>query len=96
MRKIHEKYVAKLDELQALIVADFEYYRSQNSRIDRRLNELAARGNIEETAAEMYALLQQRAEVKDGSLKLLPLRDFFKNGYGEVGDRLARLAEFDR
>jgi len=96
MRKIHEKYVTKLDELQALIVGDFEFYRAENSRVDRRLNELCARGCIEETATEMQALLQRRREVKDASLKLLPLRDFFRNGYPEVYDRLARSAEFDR
>lgn len=95
MRKIHEKYVAKLDELQALIVADFTFYQAENSRVDRRLNELCTRANIEETATEMQALLQRRREVKDASLKLLPLRDFFKNGYPEVNTRLARSAEFD-
>lgn len=96
MRKIHEKYVAKLDELQALIVADFEYYREQNSKIDRRLNELGKRGNIEATASEMRTLLEQREQVKNASMHLLPLRDFYKNGFPEVGERLARLAEFDR
>ena len=96
MRRIHEKYVSKLDKLHALIIKDFEFYREENSRVDRRLNELAARGHIEETATEMLALLQRRREVKDASLKLLPLRDFFKNGYSEVYERLARSAEFDR
>ncbi|MCG7346399.1 hypothetical protein MHZ92_20035 [Sporosarcina sp. ACRSL] len=94
--KPHEKYVDQLNELNERIQSDFEYYRNINSQIDKRLNELGKRGNIEETADEMRMLLEDRARVKDISLKLLPLRDFFRNNYEEVGDRLARLAEFDR
>lgn len=96
MRNIHVKYIDKLDELQALIISDFEFYREENSKVDRRLNELSARGDIDGTAAEMLALLQRRGEVKDASLKLLPLRDFFRHGYPEVHERLARSAEFDK
>lgn len=93
--KPHEKYVDQLNALSEHITADFDYYRTINSQIDRRLNELGKRGDIEANADEMRRLLEDRAHVKDIALKLLPLRDFFRNGYGEVGDRLARLAEFD-
>lgn len=94
--KPHLKYVEQLNALNELITSDFDFYRNINSQIDRRLNELGKRGNIEANADEMRRLLEERALVKDISLKLLPLRDFFKNGFPEVGDRLARLAEFDR
>lgn len=94
--KPHERYIDQLNALNELITADFDFYRTINSQIDRRLNELGKRGDIEANADEMRRLLEDRARVKDITLKLLPLRDFFRNGYGEVGDRLARLAEFDR
>lgn len=96
MKKPHEKYVEQLNALCELITADFDFYRELNSQIDRRLNELGKRGNIEETADEMRQLLEDRARVKDTSLKLLPLRDLFRNHYPEVGDRLANLAKYDR
>lgn len=94
--KPHEKYVEQLNALNEMILADFDFYRGLNSQIDRRLNELGKRGNIEETAEEMRQLLEERARIKDTALKLLPLRDFFRNGFPEVGERLTRLAEFDR
>ncbi|WP_153733485.1 hypothetical protein [Sporosarcina obsidiansis] len=94
--KPHEKYIDQLNALNELITADFNFYRDLNSQIDRRLNELGKRGNIEAHADEMRQLLEDRAQIKDTALKLLPLRDFFKNGFPEVGDRLAHLSKFDR
>lgn len=94
--KPHEKYVDQLNALNEQVQSDFEYYRTMNSQIDRRLNELGKRGDIEANADEMLMLLEDRARVKDIALKLLPLRDLFRNSFPEVGDRLARLAEFDR
>ncbi|MEZ7173563.1 hypothetical protein [Sporosarcina sp. OR05] len=96
MAKPHEKYIDQLNALNELITADFDFYRELNSQIDRRLNELGKRGDIEATADEMRQLLADRARIKDTALKLLPLRDFFRNHYGEVGERLARLAAYDR
>lgn len=93
--KPHELYLIQLEELREKINTDFDFYRDANSRIDRRLNELGKRGNIEQTAGEMAMLLDQRAKVKDVALKLLPLRDLFK-GLDVVNDRLTRLAQFDR
>lgn len=90
----YRTYLNHLDGLRKDIESDFEYYRKQNSIIDRRLNELGKRGNIEATAKEMTELLAQRAIVKDRALKLLPLRDFFKNGYDEVLERVERLESY--
>lgn len=91
MTNMHRKYLNQLDELQKRINEDFEYYSKQNSMIDRRLNELGKRGNIEATAEEMTELLAERAIVKDKALMLLPLRDLFKNNYDEVVERIERL-----
>ena len=92
----YRTYLNHLDELQRLINEDFEYYRKQNSAIDRRLNELGKRANIEATAEEMSRLLTERAYVKDEALKLLPLRDFFKNGYDEVMGRIKRAESYEK
>lgn len=83
-------YYAEIDRIQALIISDFNYVNKQQSAIDLRLNELGKRGSIEETAAEMEELLIQRRVVKDATLTLLPLRDLFKNGWTEVGERMAK------
>lgn len=90
----YRAYLNYLDGLRTEIESDFEYYRNQNSIIDRRLNELGKRGNIEATAEEMSELLAQRAIVKDRALMLLPLRDFFKNGYDEVLERIERIESY--
>lgn len=90
----YQEYLNRLEKLWQLIEEDFEYLRKQNSVIDRRLNELGKRGNIEATAKEMMELLSQRAIVKDEVLMLLPLRDFFKNGYDEVQERIGRLESY--
>jgi len=92
----YRTYLNHLDELQRLINEDFEYYRKQNSAIDRRLNELGKRANIEATAEEMSRLLTERESVKDEALKLLPLRDFFKNGYDEVMERIERAESYEK
>ncbi|MEI3596740.1 MULTISPECIES: hypothetical protein [unclassified Oceanobacillus] len=93
MNQLNNKYriyLGQLEKLRKNIVEDFEYYRNQNSIIDRRLNELGRRGNIEENGKEMAELLSQREIVKDRSMKLLPLYDLFKNGYDEVLHRVER------
>lgn len=92
---MNKLYVEQLDELYKQIEADFQYYRKQNSTIDKRLNELGKRCRPELTAAETEKLLEQRRYVKDAAMKLLPLRDFFKNHYGEVGERLRNLCKHD-
>src|SRR5699024_9231648 len=90
----YRTYLNGLKELRQLIDEDFEYARKQNSIIDRRLNELGKRGDIEATADEMAELLSQRAIVKDRALMLLPLRDFFKNGFDEAKERVERLESY--
>lgn len=90
----YRTYLNGLKELRQLIDEDFEYARKQNSIIDRRLNELGKRGDIEATADEMAELLSQRAIIKDRALMLLPLRDFFKNGFDEAKERVERLESY--
>lgn len=92
----HRIYLNKLDELQRQITEDFEYYSKQNSAIDCRLNELGKRGDVEATAEEMTELLEQRAVVKDIAIKLLPLRDLFRNGFEEVLERVERAESYER
>ncbi|MBM7717684.1 hypothetical protein MHB50_11370 [Siminovitchia sp. FSL H7-0308] len=96
VNRLHIGYIEQLDELYEQIEADFQYYRKQNSEIDKRLNELGKRGRPELTADEMEQLLIQRRQVKDVALKLLPLRDFFRNHYAEVGERIEKLEAFNR
>ena len=96
MTATYRTYLNHLDELHRHIDEDFEYYRKQNSAIDRRLNELGKRADIEATAEEMSRLLSERAVVKDEALKLLPLRDFFKNGYDVVLDRVEQAESYEK
>lgn len=91
----HQKYIEQLDDIQTRIRSDFEFYNKQQSQIDRRLNELGTRGDIEHTAKEMADLLEERQRVKTVVLRLLPIRDFFK-AYPEVGERMENFRRFDR
>ena len=93
MTQKHRTYLNQLDELRRHINEDFEYYRQQNSLIDRRINELGKRENVEEVAEDMTELLEQRRIVKDRSIKLLPLRDFFHQNYDEVTERIKKFEE---
>lgn len=55
MTNKYRKYLEQLTELRKQIDEDFDYYRKQNSLIDRRLNELGKRGN-EEGSAILHTL----------------------------------------
>ncbi|WP_018394543.1 hypothetical protein [Bacillus sp. 37MA] len=90
-----EKFIEQLDDIQERIQSDFKYYNGQQSQIDRRLNELGQRGDIEKTAQEMAELLAERQRVKTITLRLLPIRDFFKH-YPEVGERMDNFRKYDR
>lgn len=91
----HQKYIEQLDDIQTRIRSDFEFYNKQQSQLDRRLNELGQRGDIEQTAKEMADLLEERQKVKTIVLRLLPIRDFFKS-YPEVGERMENFRRYDR
>lgn len=93
---MYKRYIAQLNDICAQVIADFDYWNGQQSAIDRRLNELGARGDINGTVNEIEALIQQRKVAKDTALKLLPLRDFFKNGWDEACERIERAESWDR
>ncbi|WP_182200402.1 hypothetical protein [Paraliobacillus salinarum] len=87
-------YYEQIEQLRIKVEQDFEFYRKMNSLIDRRLNELGKR-NIWSDADEMAELAEQKAMVKDASLRLLPLRDLFKNGWGEVVERKKKFEKYN-
>lgn len=89
-------YYNEINKLREKINEDFDYYRKQNSLIDRRLNELGKRGNIRRTAEEMQALLEQRRKVKDASLQLMPLWDLFRHGWCEAEERFQKALSYSK
>lgn len=91
----YRHYATQLDAIRAQVLADFEYWNGLQSIIDRRLNELGKRGNIEAVADDMAELLKYRKIAKEAALSLLPLRDFFEsrrecNDWAAACERLER------
>lgn len=89
-------YYAEIDGMRTLLMADFDFHNSQQSAIDKRLNVLGKRGDITQNADEIEALLKQRQVAKSATLSLLPLRDLFKNGWTEVGERMEHSKSLQR
>ncbi|MCM3786896.1 hypothetical protein M3221_00430 [Domibacillus indicus] len=92
----HERYLEQLDTICEKVNSDWRYYSRAQGDIDKRINELKNRGDIDDiTAHEMQQLLADRARIKNIAMNLLPLRDLFK-GYDEMNERLANLKRYER
>ena len=83
-------YKVLLETIRKSIAEELDACNRKQSAADRRLNEIGRLDDIETYTAEILALLRERAKAKDRALELLPLRDFFRDGWPEVEARLAK------